>query len=98
MEQMFDVETQAIRQGVRRFVDEEFRLMIEDTVNRIANYHDLDPSHADVTDDFRLRSIDIPKEDKRQLRESAREMGTGRWASRRSTAAVARPLSSGGSF
>lgn len=75
MEDLLDAETKAIRREVRRFVDEEFRPLIEDVTDSIESYHELDPEHPELTDDVRPHPIDIPEAEKDRLREEARELG-----------------------
>lgn len=69
----FTAETRAIRREIRRFVDEEFRPLLEDLDERIDHYHDLDPEHPELTDNVRPHPITIPEADRDRLREKAIE-------------------------
>lgn len=75
MEFDFDAETRMLRREVRRFVDGEFRPLLDDVQDRIERYHDLDPDHADVTDDVQPQPIKIPEADRDRLREKAKDLG-----------------------
>ena len=70
-----DSETQAIRREVRRFVDEEFRPIIEDVREDIESYHELDPTYEELTDDVRPQPNAIPQSHRERLRETAKEAG-----------------------
>ncbi|MFB6142206.1 MAG: acyl-CoA dehydrogenase family protein [Halorientalis sp.] len=75
MDFRLDPETRMLRAEVRRFVDEEFRPLLDDVQDRIERYHDLDPEHADVTDDVQPQPIKIPEDDRDRLREKAKDLG-----------------------
>jgi alkylation response protein AidB-like acyl-CoA dehydrogenase len=71
----FTPETRAIRREIRRYVDEEFRPILETLDEKLDSYHDLKPSHPELTDNIRPHPIDIPDEIRDSLREKAREAG-----------------------
>lgn len=75
MDLTFDAETQAIRTEIRKIVEEEFRPLIEDTIDSIESYHELEQEHADITDDVRPQPVAVPEEERDRLRALARELG-----------------------
>lgn len=68
-------ETQVLRREVRRFVDDEIRPAIEDAIELIEGYHELDPSHPELTDNVKPRPIDLPEDVTARLREKSRRAG-----------------------
>jgi len=75
MDLSFSRETRMLRSEIRRFVDEEFRPVLNDVGERIERYHELDPSEPELTDDVRPHPIEIPAEDRERLRAKAKEAG-----------------------
>lgn len=75
MELGFSPATEMLRKEVRRFVDEEFRPILNDLPEEIERYHDLDPESPELTDNVRPHPIKIPEDDRRRLRETAKEAG-----------------------
>lgn len=71
----FSSETRMLRREIRRFVDEEFRPILETLPGEIDRYHDLDPEHPELTDDVRPHPIRIPDDDRTRLREKAEDSG-----------------------
>jgi len=71
----FSPETQMLRREIRRFVDQEFRPVLNTLVDSIDQYYDLDPEHPELTDNVRPHPIKIPKEDRDRLRAKAKELG-----------------------
>ena len=57
MQLAFSSETWMLRREFRRFVDEEFRPLLETLPGKIERYHDLDPEHGELTDDVRPHPI-----------------------------------------
>jgi len=70
-----DDETEMLRREIRRFVDTEFRPLLDDLQDDIERYHDLDPEHADLTDNVQPQPIKIPEEHRTRLREKAKDLG-----------------------
>lgn len=68
-------ETQMLRREIRRFVDEEFRPILNDLPDKIERYHDLDPENPELTDNVRPHPIKIPEADRKRLREKSKELG-----------------------
>ena len=75
MEFDLDPETEMLRKEIRRFVDEEFRPLLDDVQDRIERYHDLDPEYDDVTDNVQPQPIKIPEDDRERLRAKAKDLG-----------------------
>lgn len=75
MEFRLSPEATAIRREIRRFVDDELRPVIEDARSDIEGYHELNPTHPELTDNIKPHPIDIPDETKHELREKARKAG-----------------------
>lgn len=71
----FRPETTMLRREIRRFVDEEFRPILDDLAADIERYHDLDPSHPELTDDVQPHPIDILEADRERLRAKAKDAG-----------------------
>lgn len=74
MDFAFNAETCMLRTEVRRFVDEEFRPLLDDVQDRIERYHELDPEYEEVTDDVQPQPIKLPREERDRLREKAKEL------------------------
>lgn len=70
-----DSETKMLRREIRRFVDAEFRPLLDEVQDNIERYHDLDPEHADITDNVQPQPIKIPEEDRNRLRKKAKDLG-----------------------
>ena len=68
-------ETEMLRGEIRRFVDKEFRPLLDDVQDRIERYHDLDPKYDDVTDNVQPQPIKLPQEDRERLRAKAKKLG-----------------------
>lgn len=68
-------QTRMLRKEIRRFVDEEFRPILNDLSDEIERYHDLDPENPELTDNVRPNPIKIPEEDRERLRAKAKEAG-----------------------
>lgn len=68
-------ETQMLRREIRRFVDEEFRPILNDLPDKIEGYHELDPENPELTDNVRPHPIKIPEADRERLREKSKELG-----------------------
>lgn len=75
MEFEFPSDTEMLRREIRRFVDDEFRPVLDDIADKIERYHELDPSHPDLTDNVQPHPIEIPQEDRERLRRHAKELG-----------------------
>ena len=75
MELEFSNATKMLRQEVRRFVDEEFRPILNDLPDEIERYHELGPENPELTDNVRPHPIKIPEDDRQRLREKAKEAG-----------------------
>lgn len=75
MEFAFDEETRMLRREIRRFVDQEFRPLIQDIEERIDRYHDLDPWEPHVTDNVKPQPIRLPEDERDRLREKAKDLG-----------------------
>ena len=71
----FSEQTRMLRQEIRRFVDEEFRPVLNDVGDEIERYHELDPENPELTDNVRPHPIKIPEDDRERLRERAKEVG-----------------------
>lgn len=75
MELAFSPETRMLRKEVRRFVDEEFRPVLNDLGEKLDRYHDLDPAHPELTDNVKAYPIKLPEADRNRLREKAKSAG-----------------------
>jgi alkylation response protein AidB-like acyl-CoA dehydrogenase len=75
MELEFSNATKMLRQEVRRFVDEEFRPVLNGVSDEIERYHDLGPENPELTDNVRPHPIKIPDADRDRLREKAKKSG-----------------------
>ncbi|WP_227378941.1 acyl-CoA dehydrogenase family protein [Haladaptatus halobius] len=75
MDLEFSNQTKMLRREIRRFVDDEFRPILNDLPDKIERYHDLDPENPELTDDVRPHPIKIPEEDRKRLRAKAKEVG-----------------------
>lgn len=75
MELAFSEQTSMLRQEIRRFVDEEFRPILNNIYDEIDRYHELDPKNPELTDNVRPHPIKIPKDDRERLRKKAKEAG-----------------------
>lgn len=75
MELEFSNATKMLRQEVRRFVDEEFRPILNDLPDEIERYHVLDPESPELTDNVRPHPIKILEEDRQRLRKKAKDAG-----------------------
>lgn len=71
----FDNQTRMLRQEIRRFVNEEFRPILNDLPDEIERYHELGPENPGLTDDIRPHPIKIPEADRTRLRTKAKEFG-----------------------
>ena len=71
----FSEQTRMLRQEIRRFVDEEFRPVLNDVGDEIERYHELEPENPELTDNVRPHPIKIPEDDRERLRERAKESG-----------------------
>lgn len=87
MELEFSPEVRVLRKEIRRFVDEEFRPVLDDLEETIDHYHDLNPEHPELTDNIRpIRTI-FPKKTANGFGRKHAKPTSGRWAFRRSTVA-----------
>lgn len=75
MQLEFSPETRMLRREIRRFVDDEFRPLLNSLPEKIDRYHDLDPAHKELTDNVRPHPIKIPAKDRERLRKKARNAG-----------------------
>lgn len=75
MQLAFSNETRMLRREIRRFVDEEFRPLLNDLPDKIQRYHDLDPENPELTDNVRPHPIKIPETNRLRLREKAKDVG-----------------------
>lgn len=75
MELEFSNATTMLRREIRRFVDDEFRPLLNDLTDDVERYHDLDPEHPELTDNVRPHPIKIHDDDRERLREKAKEAG-----------------------
>lgn len=75
MELEFSNATKMLRQEVRRFVDEEFRPILNDLPDEIERYHVLNPESPELTDNVRPHPIKILEEDRQRLRKKAKDAG-----------------------
>lgn len=75
MELEFSNQTRMLRKEIRRFVDEEFRPILNDLPDKIERYDELEPENPELTDNVRPHPIKIPEEDRKRLREKAKESG-----------------------
>lgn len=75
MDLEFSPETTMLRREIRRFVDEEFRPVLNTISDEIERYHDLGPSDPELTDNVRPHPIKIPREDRERLRKKAKRAG-----------------------
>ena len=75
MDLEFSGQTQMLRREIRRFVDDEFRPILNSVDDKIERYHELGPEHPELTDNVRPHPIKIPKEDRERLRERAKDAG-----------------------
>lgn len=70
-----DQETTMLRREIRRFVDAEFRPLLNDVQDAIERYHELDPEYTNVTDNVQPQPIKLPEEERERLRAKAKELG-----------------------
>lgn len=68
-------ETEMLRREIRRFVDEEFRPVLDELAEHIDRYHDLNPSNPQLTDNVQPHPIKIPTDVRDRLREQAKQLG-----------------------
>lgn len=75
MEFELSPETEMLRREIRRFVDEEFRPVLDDLADQIERYHDLNPSNPGLTDNVQPHPVKIPEDARDRLRETAKDLG-----------------------
>lgn len=71
----FSDTTEMLRKEVRRFVDDELRPAIDSVADDVERYHELDPDCKEVTDNVRPHPIKISEDDRKHLREKAKDAG-----------------------
>jgi len=75
MQLEFSPEVDMLRREIRRFVDEEFRPVLNGVSDEIERYHELGPTHPDLTDNIRPHPIKIPEADRNRLRKKSKQAG-----------------------